>query len=100
MKMKGFYKIHKPKRLPRKLKKFLIKTWDRKTYLGIIKGYIVLVPWIIVNEPPTIMCGEGCEEELTALLEKEIKETYGEEKFKKIKERYAIKKLMKNFTLK
>ena len=95
--MKGFYNIRNPKRLPRKLKKKIIKSWDRKTYVGIIKGYIILVPWVIVNEPPTIMCSEGCEEELTALLEKELKERYGEEKLKEIEARYAKKTFNENY---
>jgi len=40
-------KIINPKRLHRKLKKKIIKSWGRNTYHNIMKGCIILVPWII-----------------------------------------------------
>jgi hypothetical protein len=75
--MKGCYNIRNPKRLPRKLKKYLIKTWDRKCYRGIMKGYIILVPWIIVEEKPTILGYQGFDEKLfERYLKKEINPKY------------------------
>jgi len=42
--------IKQPKRLPRKIKKKIIKSWGKDTYRGIMKGYFILVPWVIVNK--------------------------------------------------
>jgi len=39
--------IVKQKRLPRKLKKKIIKFWGRNTYQGILKGYIVIAPYVL-----------------------------------------------------
>ena len=67
--------IVKPKRLPRKLKKRIIKSWGRNTYHGVMKGYIYLLPWIIEHGEPIL---EECNSEP---LNKEIKSRYSKVEF-------------------
>jgi len=48
-------KIINPKRLHRKLKKKIIKSWGRNTYVNLKRGHIFLSPYIIKETSTKIM---------------------------------------------
>lgn len=77
--------ISKPKRLPRKLKKSIIKSWNRKIYHGVMKGYIIIAPYAIEYEEPKILGYQGFNENaFERYLKKEINEEfYGKLNFDK-----------------
>lgn len=84
-------KIAKPKRLPRKLKKKVIKSWGRKTYYGIMKGYIFILPYVIKYTTPEIIGFEPTNPIMTRYANKTINNKYylnigsGEGYYEKIK---------------
>lgn len=47
-------KLANPTKIPRKLKKQVIKTWGRNTYKAIMKGEIIIMPYIIKCTTPII----------------------------------------------